>query len=320
MFPSSSYSSSSVNLRLTRLGILKTTTRFFPSQTRNDISFGYCFSNNLKKLCGSRSQLKHRTRRNALCIRAMDEDSMSMAFDDWDSDGLAGDSSFIMSSSGEDSDTDLLYNPVGGTELSSTNDSDDISSSPPNILLHRNRRKTYRIHRGVIINAGLMAFSVVFLLLVDCYSWRIVRLPLAPYYLTRPFLISAVAASCAGYLCVPLFSSLNIRQILRKEGPATHSHKKGTPTMGGLFFVPIGIITALAMVGSSSVDVLGAAVATLAFGAIGLLDDLFSFIKNHNYGLPAWVKLLLEVAVGLWFSYWLDSTNISSPYSMYTFS
>ncbi|KAI3972892.1 hypothetical protein MKX01_019550 [Papaver californicum] len=224
----------------------------------------------------------------------------------------------MMSSSGEDSDTDLLYNPVGGTELSGTNDSDDISSSPPNILLRRNRHKTYRIHRGVIINAGLMAFSVVFLLLVDCYSWRIVRLPLAPYYLTRPFLISAVATSCAGYLCVPLFSSLNIHQILRKEGPATHSHKKGTPTMAGLFFVPIGITTAIAMVGSSSVEVLGAAVATLAFGAIGLLDDLFSSIKNHNYGLPAWVKLLLEVAVGLWFSYWLDSTNISSPYSMKT--
>ncbi|XP_026388269.1 phospho-N-acetylmuramoyl-pentapeptide-transferase homolog [Papaver somniferum] len=314
MFPSSSYSSS-VNLRLTRLGILTTANGFSPSQLRNDISFRYCFSNNLKKLYGSRCQFKHQTRRSSLCIRAMDEDSMDMGFDDWDSDGIVGDSAFIMSSSGDDSDTDL-YNPVGGTELSSSNDHDDISSSPPNILLRRNRRKTYRIHRGVIINAGLMAFSVVFLLLVDCYSWRIVRLPLAPYYLTRPFLISAVAASCAGYLCVPLFSSLKLHQILRKEGPATHSHKKGTPTMGGLFFIPIGITTAIAIVGSSSVEVLGAAVATLAFGAIGLLDDLFSSIKNHNYGLPAWVKLLLEAAVGLWFSYWLDSTSISSPYSM----
>ncbi|KAI3878853.1 hypothetical protein MKW92_035805, partial [Papaver armeniacum] len=86
------------------------------------------------------------------------------------------------------------------------------------------------------------------------------------------------------------------------------------PNHGWIVFVPIGITTAIAIAGSSSVEVLGQEVATLAFGAIGLLDDLFSSIKNHNYGLPAWVKLLLEAAVGLWFSYWLDSTNISSPY------
>ncbi|OVA02193.1 Glycosyl transferase [Macleaya cordata] len=313
-------SSSSINLRLTRLRLLKATKRSSSARTSNDIPFTSLrrrFSHGLK-LRGSQ---RHRSilRRDVL-IRSTDEDSVGTSFDEWeDNNGIPGGSSYIMSSSGEESDTELLINPVGSTEFSSVNEhigSSDGISVPPNLVMRRTRHKTYRIRRGVLVNAGLIAFSVVLLLLVDWCSWRIVRLPLAPYYLTRPFLISAFLASCAGYLCVPLFDSLRIHQILREEGPVTHSCKKGTPTMGGLFFIPIGITTAIAIVGSSSVEVFGVAAATVAFGAIGLLDDLLSYIKNHNYGLPAWLKLILEVAVGVWFSFWLDSTNISSPYSM----
>lgn len=140
-----------------------------------------------------------------------------------------------------------------------------------------------------------MTFLTILLLLVDCSAWRIVRLPLEPFYLMRPFCISAIVVSCAGYVCVPLLRSLKIYSIIRREGPARHSSKKGTPTMGGLFFVPIGIIVAEVSVGFSSIEVRGAAVATLAFAAIGLLDDVLSIIKNHNYGLSALMKILLEV-------------------------
>ncbi|KAK9936757.1 hypothetical protein M0R45_013583 [Rubus argutus] len=92
--------------------------------------------------------------------------------------------------------------------------------------------------------------------------------------------------------------------------------EKRTPTMGGLFFVPIGVIVARFTAGFSSVEVSGAATATLAFAAIGLLDDIICLIKNHNSGLSGWIKIILEVAVGTWFSYWLHTTNISSPYGM----
>lgn len=151
-----------------------------------------------------------------------------------------------------------------------------------------------RVKHGVIINIGLVAFLIVLLGLVDCCAWRIVRLPLEPFYLMRPFCISAVVVSCAGFVCIPLLRSLKIRSIIRQEGPVRHSSKTGTPTMGGLFFVPIGIIVAEVLVGFSSIEVTGAAAATLAFAAIGLLDDV-RIIKNHNYGLSAWMKILLEV-------------------------
>lgn len=147
----------------------------------------------------------------------------------------------------------------------------------------------------MLLNTGLIIFLTVVLLYVDYCAWRIVRLPLAQFHLTRPFFISVILASCAGYVCVPLLYGLKVYQIVRKEGPIRHTLKKRTPTMGGLFFVPVGLIVAKFMAGFSSSEVSGAAAATLAFAAIGLIDDLLSLIKNHNSGLSPGVKILLEV-------------------------
>lgn len=154
-----------------------------------------------------------------------------------------------------------------------------------------------RIKLGLFNNLGLMTFLTLLLLFVDWWGWKIVRLPLAPLYMTRPFFISAALVACAGYLCVPLLKSIKIRQIIRKEGPSKHSWKKKTATMGGLFFVPVGVAVAKATVGYSSIEVSAASAATLAFAVIGLIDDLLSLIKNQSSGLSAWLRLILEVKV-----------------------
>ncbi|KAJ6893839.1 phospho-N-acetylmuramoyl-pentapeptide-transferase [Populus alba x Populus x berolinensis] len=169
---------------------------------------------------------------------------------------------------------------------------------------------------GTLINLCLLAFLTVLLLFVDWCAWKIVRLPLEPFYLCRPFFISAVLVSFLGYLCVPLLGELRIHQNIWKEGPLRRSKKRASPTMGGLFFVPIGVGVAKFVAGFSSVEVSGTAVATLAFATIGLLDDIVTVIKNQNSGLSLWVKIFLEVAVGTCFSFWLHTTSISSPYSM----
>lgn len=140
-----------------------------------------------------------------------------------------------------------------------------------------------------------MAFLTIVYLLVDWCAWRIVRLPLAPFYLIRPFAISTAIVCFVGYICVPLVRSLKLQSIIRKEGPARHSYKRGTPTMGGLYFIPIGIIVAEVIVGFSSVEVYGASTVTLAFAAIGFIDDLLS-LKNNNNGLSKLMRILLEVS------------------------
>ncbi|KAH7836869.1 hypothetical protein Vadar_006767 [Vaccinium darrowii] len=219
---------------------------------------------------------KHGLRHRIGQVRAMDEDFSSL--DDWEDDDIL----VYMHSSNEveEGDGDDLLNPLSDIDLPTIRE--------PFLTTKAARgRKKSRVKHGVIINIGLVAFLIVLLGLVDCCAWRIVRLPLEPFYLMRPFCISAVVVSCAGFVCIPLLRSLKIRSIIRQEGPVRHSSKTGTPTMA----------------------------ATLAFAAIGLLDDV-SIIKNHNYGLSAWMKILLEVAVGSIFSFWLETTEISSPYSM----
>ncbi|XP_050368394.1 phospho-N-acetylmuramoyl-pentapeptide-transferase homolog isoform X2 [Argentina anserina] len=238
--------------------------------------------------------------------------------EDWghNQEGAAEHMSF--SSDGDGSDAEYVVSPQSYVDLPAiTKPTDDaITFSAYRLAVLGHQRKKHRIRQGVLLNTGLIMFLVVVLLYVDWCAWRIVRLPLAPFHLTCPFIISAALASCAGYVCVPLLYSLKIHQIIRNEGSIRHSLKKRTPTMGGLFFIPVGVTVARFTAGFSSVEVAGATTATLAFAAIGLLDDIICLIKNHGRGLSAWIKIVLEVAVATWFSYWLHTTNISSPYGM----
>ncbi|KAL0363563.1 UNVERIFIED_CONTAM: Phospho-N-acetylmuramoyl-pentapeptide-transferase [Sesamum calycinum] len=248
------------------------------------------------------------------------KDSVGVSsLDDWGDSNRAVEYMFS-SSEGEDSDGEIILQPITDVDLPSSKErflpSDDSITVTAHRLatLARTRKRRKTIY-GVMNNVGVMSFSTLLLLLVDQCAWRIVRLPLAPFHLMRPFLISVVLVSCAGYICVPLFRMLKLRSIVRKEEPTQDSCKKGTPTMGGLYFVPIGLLVAEVLLNFSSTEVSGAAAATVVFAAIGLLDDLLS-INNCNDGLPGWMRIFLEVAAGTWFSYWLYTTDISTPYSM----
>ncbi|PON72599.1 Glycosyl transferase [Parasponia andersonii] len=111
--------------------------------------------------------------------------------------------------------------------------------------------KKHRIRYGVLLNIGLILFLTVLLLYVDGCAWRIVRLPLAPFYLTRsPFSpISHTGLLC--WLCLRPFT-LWVEDV--SKGPARHSVKRRTPTMGGLFFVPVGVLVAKYITGFSSTE------------------------------------------------------------------
>ncbi|XP_048323573.2 phospho-N-acetylmuramoyl-pentapeptide-transferase homolog isoform X2 [Ziziphus jujuba] len=276
------------------------------------------FSSALKLTGSNIRRRKGRLPLRHVHFRAFDGDSGDISsLDDW---GHTEETipQTISSSDGEDSDAEFVLTPVNDIELPaiSVSNNDALTLTAHRLAMLGRQHKRHRIKHGVLVNAGLIIFLIVVLVYVDWCAWRIVRLPLDPFHLTRPFLISVILASCAGYICVPLLYGLKVYQIIRKEGPVRHSLKKRTPTMGGLFFIPVGVLVAKFMAGFSSSEVSGAAAATLAFAAIGLSDDMFSLIKNQNSGLSPWLKILLEAAVGTWFSFWLDTASISSPYGM----
>jgi phospho-N-acetylmuramoyl-pentapeptide-transferase len=126
--------------------------------------------------------------------------------------------------------------------------------------------------------------------------------------LTFPLVMAAAAAAAAGYGAVPLLRSLKAGQFIREEGPQAHLKKAGTPTMGGIFFVPVGLLVAIALVGSSA-SVWAVALLTLAYGFIGWLDDWQVLRRKSNKGISPKTKLLLQIAFAVIFCLWVMVTQ-----------
>ncbi|XP_019189283.1 PREDICTED: phospho-N-acetylmuramoyl-pentapeptide-transferase homolog isoform X4 [Ipomoea nil] len=259
--------------------------RFCVSFFQESFTVRSCFNLKIPRVNSQHCELCCRNR--IVPVRLMGED-FDFSTDDWgESDGIIGYGDYgISSSEGEESDGETVLQPTSDVDLPTTKEKSYPADDSITVTAHRltmlgRTRRRRKIRHGILNNIGLVTFSTLLLFLVDCCAWKVVRLPLAPFFMMRPFLISAVAVSCVGYVCVPLFRTLRLRSLIRREGPAQHSAKKGTPTMGGLYFIPIGVLVA---------------------------DSIL--------GLSAWIRILLEVAVGIWFSFWLNTTDISSPYSM----
>jgi phospho-N-acetylmuramoyl-pentapeptide-transferase len=90
---------------------------------------------------------------------------------------------------------------------------------------------------------------------------------------------------------------MQVKQYIREEGPKAHQKKAGTPTMGGILIVAAIVIPTLLWADLRNAYVLIALGATLAFGAIGFIDDYNKVVRKHNRGLSAKGKFLLQVLV-----------------------
>ena len=132
-----------------------------------------------------------------------------------------------------------------------------------------------------------------------------------------PFGVAAGLTAAIGTFAVPLLGWLKTGQIIREEGPQSHAIKGGTPTMGGLYFVPIGLAVGLALAGPSPLTITFTAT-VLLFGAIGFADD-WSVIKlKSNRGMPPKAKLALQILAAIAIcggSAWagLLSTDVALP-------
>lgn len=126
--------------------------------------------------------------------------------------------------------------------------------------------------------------------------------------LLLPLGISAVITAGTGYVVVPLLQKLKAGQVLREEGPKTHSFKAGTPTMGGIFFIPVGVAVAL-LWSQFTTAVVAVSLVTLAYGAIGWLDDWQILRQQSNKGISPRMKLILQIAVAIAFCLWMFFTQ-----------
>ena len=88
---------------------------------------------------------------------------------------------------------------------------------------------------------------------------------------------------------------MQVKQYIREEGPKAHQKKAGTPTMGGVLIVAAIIIPTFLWADLRSPAVLLAMGATLAFGAIGFIDDYNKVVRRRNLGLTARKKFFFQV-------------------------
>lgn len=88
---------------------------------------------------------------------------------------------------------------------------------------------------------------------------------------------------------IPLLKRIKLGQEIREEGPQSHLQKQGTPTMGGVVFLPAVALATFIGNGINRYSVFLVLCATL-FGLIGFLDDGLKLLHHRSLGLRAWQK------------------------------
>lgn len=130
-------------------------------------------------------------------------------------------------------------------------------------------------------------------------------------------LITAAAAmiftALLGFAAIPMLRKLKFGQTILDIGPAWHKkEKQGTPTMGGIMFIPsiaaafvigIGMLAANGMISLEQteamnyVNAVSGLIMAVMFGAIGFIDDFTKIRRKQNEGLTPSQKIILQVLV-----------------------
>ena len=132
------------------------------------------------------------------------------------------------------------------------------------------------------------------------------------------FAVSFFIAAAFGIWFVPYLRKIKAGQMIKENGPTWHMSKSGTPTMGGFIFIA-GVTAACLSTGFSCMlagdySHIIVLVFSMAFGAIGFLDDYEKLRHKQNLGLTAGSKFLLQVAVAAVFVYLLRRLGLIAPH------
>ena len=82
-------------------------------------------------------------------------------------------------------------------------------------------------------------------------------------------------------------------------GAVDHSHKSGTPSMGGLIILISVLVSTFLWGAIGEVYVWLIMLATAWMGAFGFADDYIKVVKRDKSGLPARIKLTGQITLGL---------------------
>lgn len=122
-------------------------------------------------------------------------------------------------------------------------------------------------------------------------------------YVSSRAVFAALTAFLIGLLAGPAFirrlQRRDIGQPVRDDGPQSHLHKSGTPTMGGVLVLAAWFCACLLWGDLSSVHLWLVLLTTAAFAFIGWLDDSRKLAQNNAKGISMRTKFSLQSLAAL---------------------
>ena len=143
-------------------------------------------------------------------------------------------------------------------------------------------------------------------------------------YITFRAAMAALLALVISFILGPwLIRSLTKKRIgqqIREDGPANHSSKAGTPTMGGTIIILALALSTLLLADIANPYVLLALLATVGFGVVGFADDYLKLSRQNSKGLAPRQKLAAQFAIAFiialaLFYYPKFTTEIGIPFA-----
>ncbi|SNC58984.1 phospho-N-acetylmuramoyl-pentapeptide-transferase [Sodalis endosymbiont of Henestaris halophilus] len=123
------------------------------------------------------------------------------------------------------------------------------------------------------------------------------------YYLTFRAIISLITALFLSIWMGPRLiiwlRKLQIRQVVRHDGPKSHLNKHGTPTMGGLMILTSITISVVIWAYPFNPYVWCVLFVLVSYGIVGFIDDYRKVVRKDTHGLIAHWKYLWQSVIAL---------------------
>ena len=162
------------------------------------------------------------------------------------------------------------------------------------------------IGKNKISSYYFLSFTLTIIVLINTFY-------ISNILIFNSFIICSFLAILTTKYGIKFLENYKFLQRIREEGPESHFSKEMTPTMGGIFIIPI-FLTIILIINIQSVALkLNLFLTIFGFFSIGLIDDYLSIRNQINLGLKGKEKLILQILFTTIFIIFINSNNLLNP-------
>ena len=153
-------------------------------------------------------------------------------------------------------------------------------------------------------------FKYNFLIIIISFITLINSIYINNFYIFTFFIFSIISATLTTKYGIKFIKKYNFLQTIRTEGPTSHLIKGKTPTMGGLFIIPIFFLILSGVSIFSFKIKLALLITIFGFFLIGFIDDYLGIRNKTNFGLNSKEKIILQIIFSSFLIIFLFKNNL----------